>query len=652
MLKKPFIIALLLGVGLTAFGQFERAKFLKTFYTASFKEKVKLLSETPYTDLQLVEPLLKDSIIQLKKQVYAHSASKEPRFLFDLIDLNREDYHQNFYKTIFICENSLQNHSRDLNDSLKLFAKLIGACIKTKNINRVFEVNSILEKNRARIPKDVYSQIITQKSKLYSILGLPQEAIKYRRKEEKQKVNHSDETRVSFYNDIGVYFNKLKQPDSAIHFFEKGRKILEPKLKENSNNLSYQFTYALIGGNIAFAFTLKNLNEPAIPLLKSDINYSLQTKNYESAANSYLLLIRCYLQLKQLNMARFYLDTTEKIINTIDEPDPKLTLERVRAEYYKIKGEESKAYNALNNYVVLKDSLNSIEKEKQLLTQQVSLDLFTKERELLDKEKIIEEGKLSESKQKTFRAYLISGVFMLIAIIVFLFLNNNLSKTREAELQIKNEQIVRQNKQIELALKEKEVLIKEIHHRVKNNLQIISSILNLQADKNNHPEISIILKDAQQRIASMALTHQMLYQKSTLSTVGMKEYVETLIKQISGSFELPNIKLETNIACENRVMDLDTAIPLGLLINELMTNAFKHAFVGRESGLISVSLKNTLKDCHLIIKDNGVGLPADAEKTGSSLGMELIHILVEQLNCELHIERGEGTSFKIVMREK
>lgn len=639
-------------MGLTAFGQFDRDKFLKTFYKASLKEKVKLLSETPYSDLQVLEPLLKDSITQLKRQVYSHSVSKEPRFLFDLIDLNRENYNQNFYKTIFICENSLQNHSSNLDDSLKLFEKLIGACIKTKNINRVFEINNILEKNQKRISKEIYSKIITQKSMLYNMLGLPQEAIKYRRVEEKQKANTSLEARAGFYNDIGVYFNKLKQPDSAISYFDKGRKVLELKLNENSKNLSYQFMYAIIGGNKALALTMKNLYEPALPLLKYDIDYSLKTKNYESAANSYLLLIKCNLQLKQLNAASLYLDTAEKIINSIDEFTPKLALEEVRAEYYKTKGDITKAYEALNRYVVLKDSSSSIEKEKQLLSQQVALDLFTKERELLDKEKIIEEGKLSEAKQKTFRAYLISGVFMLIAIIVFLFLNNNLAKNREAELQLKNEQIVRQNKQIELALKEKEVLIKEIHHRVKNNLQIISSILNLQADKSNHPEISLILKDAQQRIASMALTHQMLYQKSTLSTVGMKEYVETLIKQISGSFELPNIKLETDIACENRVMDLDTAIPLGLLINELMTNAFKHAFVGRESGLISVSLKNTLKDCHLIIKDNGVGLPANAEKTGSSLGMELIYILVEQLNCELHIERREGTSFKVVMREK
>jgi two-component system, sensor histidine kinase PdtaS len=650
-LKKALILLLVFVIPHIAISQFNKAEFLSKYYATSIKGKIRLLATIPYADFKEVEPLLKDSIQLLKKQVYTNSENKTPRFLFDLIDLNRESYYQNFHKIIFISENSLSHHAQTFRDSLNIIEYMLPAYIKVRNLNKAFELNTLIEKNKYRIPKDTFELIATKKSHLYLLLGLPKEAIKYRHEEFIQSNSKTVNVNASYYNDIGVFFNKAKQPDSAIHYFNLAEKIIQKQLSQKPNDVFYQFYMGLIGGNKALSLTMKDKYEEAIPLLKKDVYYSLKSTNLESAANSYLLLVNCFLKLNQKEQAQHYLDSSEHLVVNIEELNPRVEFFKVKAEYYKVFGDSKNALIALSRHIALKDSSTNIEKEKQLLNQQISFDLYNKEQQLLDKEKIIEASKLTEARQKTFRAYLISGALMLIAIIVFLFMNNNLSKKRESELQLKNTQIWLQNQQIEVSLKEKELLIKEIHHRVKNNLQIVSSILSLQADKTNNEQITIILNDARQRIASMALTHQMLYQKQTLTSVSMKEYVETLIKQIADSYEQSHIELYTKIECETKNLDLDTAIPLGLLVNELLTNAYKHAFKGKVSGRISVLLNQTETNCTLTISDNGVGLPLSTEVNNNSLGMELIHILIDQLNCELTIDRANGTAFIIQLKK-
>ncbi|MDI9339150.1 MAG: sensor histidine kinase [Sediminibacterium sp.] len=644
-LKSIISFFLFLTISLNA--QFDRKRFLDSFYQGTTKEKLVLLSNTPYEDILSIENILKDSIAQLKKIIYAKTESKEPRFLLDIVNINREEFYQNYFGVISICENALKHHTRNLNDSLKILKSIIPAYIKTKNINRVFELNNVIENNRAGIPVDVFNSIQSKKSDLYSLLGLPLVALKYRKLEFKAE-NTTDLVRFASYNnDIGVFYNHAKLPDSAIIYLTIASKIMDKVLTIYPNNTNHIFFKNLIEGNKASSYEQQGKYMEAIPLLKKDIYYSRLTNNMGSAASSYLAIIDCYLQIPQLHLAKLYLDTAERFISGVDEFDIRVKLCETKSAYYRQKGDLTNALYYLNHYITQKDSISQVEKEKQLLNQQVAFDVYTKEQQLLEKEKIIESGKLEEAKQKTFRAYLISGLLMLIGIVVFLFLNNNLSKKREAELQLKNKHIWRQNKQIETSLKEKELLIQEIHHRVKNNLQIISSMLSLQAGKTDNEEAVVILNDARQRIASMALTHQMLYQKSTLNTVSVKEYVDTLIKQIAGSFELPNIQLNTIIECDNRVIDLDTAIPLGLLINELITNAYKHAFTGRSQGVITVKLWQVKADCFLSIQDNGIGLPVGVEKNSTSLGMELIHILADQLNSTLKIDRENGTSFMI-----
>lgn len=213
-------------------------------------------------------------------------------------------------------------------------------------------------------------------------------------------------------------------------------------------------------------------------------------------------------------------------------------------------------------------------------------------------------------------------------------------------MSLKNEQIQDQNRQIEQSLKEKEALIKEIHHRVKNNLQIITSMLNLQIGKIDDEKTESIFFEAKQRINAIALTHQMLYQKTTISNINLAEYIETLVRQIEATMSSAKIEIITQLSPTEERLTIDGAVPLGLIINELLTNCYKHAFPKGKKGVITVSLIDREEKFTIKVEDNGIGLPEDFDQVGSkTLGMELVFILVEQLDSSLTIENKNGSAF-------
>lgn len=195
-------------------------------------------------------------------------------------------------------------------------------------------------------------------------------------------------------------------------------------------------------------------------------------------------------------------------------------------------------------------------------------------------------------------------------------------------------------------LKEKETLLKEIHHRVKNNLQIISSLLKLHADKANDAKFSSLVEDSQNRIISMALIHEMLYANSDLSKINLSRYTESLFEKLQGTYNKPFVKLKTKIPSSLSI-EIDKMIPIGLILNEALSNSFKYAFKGMK-GEVSISVnKNSL-----IIADNGVGIPESiSKKNNSSFGIQLINLLSEQIDAEVVIEGNIGTSISLNFKE-
>jgi len=203
------------------------------------------------------------------------------------------------------------------------------------------------------------------------------------------------------------------------------------------------------------------------------------------------------------------------------------------------------------------------------------------------------------------------------------------------------------------SLHEKEILLKEIHHRVKNNMQVISSLLNLQSRHLTDKAAIEMFRESQQRIRSMALVHEKLYQSKDLSRIDFSNYIESLIMFLFHSYRVNSDLVRMKTEVQNVLLDINSAIPCGLIINELVMNALKHAFPGERKGEIIVSLKPSGDDRFtLAVSDDGVGFPAglDFHKT-ETLGMQLVTMLVDQLDGTISLERRPGTRFEIVFRE-
>ena len=207
-------------------------------------------------------------------------------------------------------------------------------------------------------------------------------------------------------------------------------------------------------------------------------------------------------------------------------------------------------------------------------------------------------------------------------------------------------------KQIQKDLKEKEILLKEIHHRVKNNLQVIHSLIGLQSSSIKDKEVAAVLKETQNRITSIAKIHEELYQSKDFTNINFKEYIENLARSLYATYNISPDSIKLDIKIENSSVGIDNVIPCGLVVNELVSNALKYAFPPSYQGKGRIEIHFRLvngKVNELVIKDNGIGIPKELDiQKVESLGMLLVHMLVEnQLEGELSLDRTEGTKFTI-----
>lgn len=198
------------------------------------------------------------------------------------------------------------------------------------------------------------------------------------------------------------------------------------------------------------------------------------------------------------------------------------------------------------------------------------------------------------------------------------------------------------------SLKEKEVLLKEVHHRVKNNMQVISSILNLQSSYVKDAYALNLLKECQNRIKTMAFIHESLYQTKNFESVNFSEYITTLTKNLIHSYSINSQKIKLILTLDNLFLNLDTSIPCGLIINEIVSNSLKYAFPDNRDGIIFVNLKKDKQKVRIEAGDNGIGFPEDLDiKATQTLGLQLVDTLIEQIGGTLKLDNSKGTKFII-----
>ena len=229
------------------------------------------------------------------------------------------------------------------------------------------------------------------------------------------------------------------------------------------------------------------------------------------------------------------------------------------------------------------------------------------------------------------------------------FAKENLEKC----VQERTAELTEANTKLAALLHEKEILLKEVHHRVKNNLQVISSLLNLQSEYIKDAESVEIFAETRHRVRSMALIHEKLYQSHDLARIDFADYLRSLTRNLQSSYAGRASGVELSVAVDDVMLGVDLAVPCGLIVNELVTNCFKYAFPAGRSGVIQIAMtRGEGSSLKLSVADDGVGFPKHVDfRNTNSLGMQIINTLAEQLDGSIHMSNGVGTKFEISFAE-
>lgn len=272
-------------------------------------------------------------------------------------------------------------------------------------------------------------------------------------------------------------------------------------------------------------------------------------------------------------------------------------------------------------YNKIKDSVFTIEQDKNLTNSLTKYESLKKDAQL----KVL---KIKEEKSKQQKRLLLYLLFT--GLLFMTFIGFSLFKNR------------RKNRQIKKALDEKEMLLKEIHHRVKNNLQVVSSLLNLQQRQVNDQKVKQLFQESRDRVKAMSLIHQNLYQVNNLTGVNIIMYLKDLVDNLVKNYATENTKIDVYYDTESLKLAIDTIIPIGLIVNELISNILKHAFKNKTNGEIKVNLNRKNEQIILMVKDNGNGMPRDFSiENTKSLGFKLIKAFSQKLNAKLTIDSSE-----------
>ena len=484
-------------------------------------------------------------------------------------------------------------------------------------------------------------------------------------------------TMTSIYNRVALIYYDLKNNDMALQYFQKSRNsAILAKDTASIFQLSVNMSGLLLRTGKA---------GDALNLLKStQKNYPPKTSDFKMHLSD--MLLRCYLKLGQYDQAKPYYEQMLVYFNqSPGSSDPgRLFSSRDVAEYLLAIGQYQKALPyidslqvlALKNHNVitqsqteldyfkadsgigklkdaivhyqqykrLNDTLFNDDKARQFANLQLQFETEKKDKDiqLLRKEGLLQQATIL--KEKVTRNVIIGGIILLFLLLMLAYNRYRFKQRSNIALQKKQDEINYQNALLKKLLGEKEWLIKEIHHRVKNNLQIVISLLESQSAHLESDAAHVALLDSRNRVQAISLLHQKLYSSNNVTEVNMEAYVLDLVSYLDNTF---NAK-RNNIAFKNSIdpirLDIGQALPVGMILNEAITNALKYAFPNGENSIISVSLKRVEGETiRLRISDNGIGLPAgNQNRATKSLGQTLIKGLSRQLKGRLVIEGSNG----------
>lgn len=432
---------------------------------------------------------------------------------------------------------------------------------------------------------------------------------------------------------FGIYNNRMgliaeyqKDYEKAIKYHSKEIELTIKRGKSHAKSLHNLANTYRQSGDIPMSLQLAD----SALAMKKDLGWSV------SSIYTLNLLSDIYLELEEYQKS---IDVSLEALKLSREFNVK---ERERktlgdlSEGYAAAGKHDLAWDIRMQYEHLEDSLFNLQKSQQ---QESLLALYETEKQ--QQQLALQEATIALTEETNTKLMIAIGSISLILIGIFLAYRN---KTKTNKLLITQKEAIAQRD------KEKEVLLKEIHHRVKNNLQIISSILNIQSRKLEDDSAKKAVKEGQSRIKSMSLIHEKLYGSNELSIVNMKEYIEDLSQFLFSTYKT-KANVISKIEAEEFSLDIDKAIPIGLILNELISNSLKYAFNEQDEGQLQVVFKQNKDKLELQVSDTGKGLPENFEEM-KNMGMRLVSSLTEQIEGVLDVKSDLGTSFTITFDDK
>lgn len=571
--------------------------------------------------------------------------------------------------------------SKILNDSFRIAQsyKSIGIAYDIKGnadsclwyLNRALEIFKLINR------PDYQSHTLTDKAMAYYYKGNYELALRnHLAALELRKMLGNDKHIAHSYNNIGLVYRSRKDYRNAVKFYKQSYRLKESINDENG------MLNSLI--NVGAAFQTNGQFDSAYHYGLRALQLAKKINSTEDISASKENIAASLVNLKRPDEAMKYLEETDKDSALLQNKRQLITHSETYGDmylqkndiasamkHYQIGLQAAKSNNRLEAMEVFYRKLSRAfyRQDKYLdaydfldLSKSISDTLLNTEnsRQVNEMSAVYEtaekEGRIqnlsaenalniSEAKRRSReRNYFIisSLLFLGLAAVAYKALTGNRKK---------KEQLDKQNKIIEKSLAEKEILLREIHHRVKNNLQIVSSLLSLQSNYIKDEQALDAVKESRNRVQSMSLIHRNLYQEDNLTGINVQVYIENLTDNLFESYNIQPGRIKLSKEIEPINLDVDTVIPIGLILNELITNSLKYAFAAGREGIIKVILKEQNENLYLSVYDNGIGLPPDFEPGAKkSFGHKMINAFLQKLKGEIKMYTEDGTKVDIVIK--
>ncbi len=518
--------------------------------------------------------------------------------------------------------------------------------------------------------ESVHYQLYNQFGLLFDAVGQGDSAVHYYLKTLSHVEDKDFYTKGAIYNNLGKSFAYRNNDEKAIEYYTKVEEIVAkdkyPKVLVSAMGnkaISLMNTGDLQSAESTIRQALMIVESRSVKRRKIIINAILARILIEQgnlkAAQEAIAQVDAMGEIKDKEYRTGYVlskinvllemddSATAEIIRLFDEAEKsiqdnysltdKIRFEKLRARFFEKTGDFQDSYQAMLAYNLLKDSLYKIRQSNVIHDLEISYETKNKEDRIAQME--LEEQRY---EARISRQRMIIGS-ILFALLLFGILLRYILK--------QNQKIKSQNAVIQKSLAEKNILLKEIHHRVKNNLQVISSLLGIQSRTIKDEAALEAITEGRTRVQTMSLIHQNLYKEDNLTGIAVQDYLGKLCQSLFDTYNINPEKVQLELDIDNLILDVESVVPIGLIMNELISNALKYAFPNQQIGKITVALKDVTEGLSLTVKDNGVGVEnVEQLLEGDTFGFDLIEAFKVKLKADLNIDGSDGTHIQMLIR--